>query len=209
MLYRRACEGMAGRPHGRGSRKVEWQGTQRSPNLIRIYNQCSWKALMCWIKPKEPTGTSVSAWLSVWFWQRMESLTRHSVWTPSPLPHILTRDCKIDPAIILEAPPAPWISKLNILTASAPKRFETQAFRPFLSTEGRFFEARVNVRSLVTRLTNARPILSPSRPESQCCCFLMTCPWGHFAFSLINIEIRGRVETRSGLSPQKFRPLSG
>ena len=114
MLYRRACEGMAGRPHWWGSRKVEWQGTQRSPNLIRIYNQCSWKALMCWIKPKEPTGTSVSAWLSVWFWQRMESLTRHSVWTPSPLPPILTRDCKIDPAIIFEAPSSVWILKLNL-----------------------------------------------------------------------------------------------
>ena len=105
MLYRRACEGMAGRPHGWGSRKVEWQGAQRSPNLIRIYNQCSWKALMCWIKPKEPTGTSVYAWLSVWFWQRMESLTRHSIWTPSPFPPILTRTCKIDPVIIFEARP--------------------------------------------------------------------------------------------------------
>ena len=52
----------------------------------------------------------------------------------------------------------------------------TKAFRPFLSTEGGFFEARVNVRSLVTRLTNARPILSPSHPEFQCCCLLMTCP---------------------------------
>ena len=52
MLYRRACEGMAGRPHGWGSRKVEWQGTQRNPSLIRTYNQCSWKALIClnWAK---------------------------------------------------------------------------------------------------------------------------------------------------------------
>ena len=54
--------------------------------------------------------------------------------------------------------------------------FATKAFRPLLSTESGVFEARVNVRSLLTCLANARPILSPSRPEFQCCYFLMTCP---------------------------------
>ena len=85
----------------------------------------------------------------------------------------------------------------------------TKAFRPLLSTEGGIFEARVNVRSLVTCLANARWIRSPSHPEFQCCCFVRTCPCLHFAFNFINIEIRGRVETRIGLSPQKFHPLSG
>ena len=176
---------------GEGDERLSDKGHKETQIWCTCITNVLGRVWFAWIEPTESTGTSVSAWLSVWFWLRMESLTRHSVWTPSPVPPILTRDCTIEPAIIFEAPPSPWIWKLNVLTASPPKRFQTEAFRPSSSTEGRIFEARVNVRSRVTRLTNARPILSLSHAEFQCCCFPMTCPGGHFAFNLINIEIWG------------------